>query len=93
MVIKDFIMSYENYGKIKCCAPCSMYSVLLEQKLIPDPFYGLNELEATKLSEKDCEFEAIFEVSDEILGRDYVELNFSGLDTICEIYLNGAFLD
>lgn len=93
MIIKDFTMSFENYGKIKCSAPCSMYSVLLEQKLIPDPFYGLNELELTKLSEKDCEFEAVFEVDNEILDRDYVELNFSGLDTICEIYLNGAFLD
>ena len=67
MIIENFRMYFDNYGALECKAPCSMYSVLLEHGLIEDPFYGINELEATKLSEKDCAFEGEFEITDKML--------------------------
>lgn len=71
-----------------CKAPCTMYGVLFENGVIDDPFYGLNELELTSLSDRDCVFEAEFEADYEMLAREYVELEFYGLDTLCNIILN-----
>jgi len=93
MKIRNWTMHYEGYPSLSCTAPCTMYSVLLEHKQIPDPFYGLNEREMQHLGEKDCTFEAVFPVSEEELKKDYTELTFHGLDTICHIYLNGVCLD
>lgn len=93
MYLTEWKMTYEQYKDLPCTAPCTMYGVLLEHKLTDDPFYGLNEREYAKLSEKDCIFESEFEVDEKMLENEYVELTFLGLDTICEITLNGTLLD
>lgn len=92
MLLNNWKMSYGEWTGLECSAPCSMYSVLLEKNLIKDPFYGLNELEITPLSNKDCTFECEFFADEEILKREYVELVFLGLDTLCQIYLNDNLL-
>lgn len=92
MIIRNWIMKYDNFEELKCTAPCSMYGVLYENGLIPNPFDGLNEQKLTTLSDKDCEFYAEF-TAEEILNKEYAELTFYGLDTICEIYLNGKLID
>ena len=86
-------MTFLDKKEIPATAPCSMYSVLLENGYIPDPFYGTNELELRHLSEHDCDFVTTFSVSAEEMSKDYHELTFYGLDTICEITLNGEVLD
>lgn len=93
MKLTNWKMTYEEHKNLECTAPCSMYSVLLDHKIIDNPFYGLNEREYMHLSEKDCRFECEFEVSEEMLTKEYLELTFLGLDTICEITLNGSLLD
>lgn len=40
----------------------------------------------------DCEFIADFVVDSTTANKEYCELVFHGLDTICEIFLNGRFL-
>ncbi len=92
MNITAWKMDYLAHTGLSCTAPCSMYSVLLEHGLIQDPFYGTNELESTKLSENDCTFYTEFTVESDTLQKDYVELEFYGLDTVCDIHLNGKFL-
>ncbi len=92
MLINKWKMFYDTYEPIDCVVPCTMYSVLIDNNLIADPYYQLNEQAATKLSEKDCVFEAEFELSEEQLEKEYNELCFSGLDTICRIILNGEVL-
>ncbi len=87
--IEGFVMVLEGYPNIPCTAPCSMYSVLLDNDLISNPFVGLNEAAATKLSELDCEFKSVFKVDETEIRSEYNELVFNGLDTIAEIYLNG----
>ena len=89
MNILNWTMYYDNFEPLSCQAPCTMYSVLLDHGKIPDPFCGLNERELQHLGEKDCTFESVFTVDAETLSRDFVELVFHGLDTICHIYLNG----
>ena len=76
MYLTDWRMNYEEHTGLACKAPCSMYGVLLDHGLIEDPFYGLNEQAATRLSDKDCVFETEFSV---VLGiptnqvQDYVK--------------------
>ncbi len=93
MKIQNWFFSYEGYEPLTCQAPCTMYSVLYDHKKIPDPFYGLNERELQYLSEKDCCFYTTIQADEALLARDYIELVFQGLDTICHIYLNGKLLD
>lgn len=93
MFINDWKMTFGDYKDLYCSVPCTMYSVLLEHKLIEDPFYGLNEEKATKLSEIDCTFESEFNIEASEIGREYAELTFLGLDTICSIRINGIEID
>ena len=85
MILNEWRMFYGAHKELACKAPCSMYSVLLDHGLIDDPFYGLNELKLTGLSDKDCAFETTFAVDDATLAREHVELVFLGLDTLCRI--------
>ena len=88
--IKKWKLTYQEHRDIPCDAPCSLYSVLLDNKLMEDPFYGLNEHKATALCEEPCSFSATFQVEQK---QGFMELVFEGLDTICDIFLNGEKLD
>lgn len=92
MQIKQWKLYYDAHGPLPCEAPCTMYSVLLDHQLIPDPYVGRNDQILTALADKDCTFLSEFTVDSEILDRDYVELTFYGLDTICTITLNNQVL-
>ena len=92
MLINNWKMNYGEYSGLECTAPCSMYSVLLQHGLIDDPFYGINELKLTELSDKDCSFCAEFYVDESTALEDHVELVFMGLDTLCKIYVNGVLI-
>ena len=92
MYLTNWKMSYDKHRDLSCKAPCTMYGVLLEKGIIDDPFYGLNEREYMHLADKGCKFECEFEVEAAVLSKEYVELTFLGLDTICEITLNGTNL-
>ena len=97
MVIKSFIDSWkmdtgEHYG-LDCSVPCDMYSVLENYGIISDPYYGTNEEKLCPLSYNDTVFYTSFTLDEKSLGCQYAELEFYGLDTLCEIYLNGILLD
>ena len=93
MLITDWFFSYPGYEPLPCQAPCTMFSVLYDHGKIPDPFFGLNEQTLQHLSRSDCSFTAVFPADETILAREYVELTFYGLDTLCRITLNGKKLD
>ncbi len=93
MILQNWYMDAGDWHAVPCVSPCSMYSVLKDAGLIPDPYYGTNEEELTPLSELDCTFSTTFEVTADTLAMDHVALIFHGLDTICDIDLNGARLD
>ena len=93
MQIENWCFHYEGYGDLECTAPCTMYSVLLDHQKIPDPFRGRNDQLLTALADRDCSFTSCFQVTEEMLRQDYLELSFQGLDTICDIYLNETLLD
>ena len=76
---------YECEGMI----PGSVYSFLLDKGLMEDPFYGMNELEALKLLDHEYTFSREFDFVPE--GHK-VLLRCEGLDTLCDLYINGVHL-
>lgn len=90
--INEWKMDYEQYRSIACTVPCSMYSVLIENNFIKDPFYGTNEHDATILSDNDCTFWTEIDITEAEYANENIDINFYGLDTICEIELNGTVI-
>ncbi|MBD5509034.1 MAG: glycoside hydrolase family 2 protein [Lachnospiraceae bacterium] len=81
-----------NGREIPATIPGSVYGNLLQQGLMPDPFYGMNELDALKLMENDFCFQTAFSLNGEQLAGDFLLLRFDGIDTLADIYLNGELL-
>ena len=81
-----------NGRKIPATIPGSVYGNLLQQGLMPDPFYGMNELDALKLMENDFCFQTAFSLTGEQLAGDFLLLRFDGIDTLADIYLNDILL-
>ena len=77
---------------IPATIPGSVYSCLLENSLMPDPYWRDNELDALKLMENDFLFTEHFVPEKEVLSSDRVILKFDGIDTIADITLNRTFL-
>ncbi|MBQ8161666.1 MAG: glycoside hydrolase family 2 protein [Clostridia bacterium] len=77
---------------IPCIVPGTVYGTLLEQGLMPDPFFRDQEDLALPLMEHDWVYERTFEPDDQLLAAIQVYLVFEGLDTVAEVSLNGQFL-
>jgi len=67
----------------------SVQEKLIDTGELPDPFYGMNEKQFRWIEKYTWEFISDFTISSDELGKDYVELQFPGIDTYAEIYLNG----
>ncbi len=90
---KDWKISVGGFSDVFTAdVPCSMYSVLLDKKLIPDPYVGMNEDEARELSRRSCVFEKYFTADSDILGSDRIMLRFNGIDTVSAVYFNSILL-
>ncbi|MDR3172989.1 MAG: glycoside hydrolase family 2 protein, partial [Treponema sp.] len=70
--------------------PGSVYSDLLVNKKMEDPFWRDNEDKAFALMEDDWEYAAAFDVSQRLLSNDNVLLRCEGLDTLAELYVNNV---
>ncbi len=78
--------SYDLQGTV----PGSLYTALMESKLIEDPFCGENEYKYIDISECDTVYERTFDLSPEQLDSEMLLLRFHGIDTIASIFVNGV---
>ncbi|HWC16786.1 MAG TPA: glycoside hydrolase family 2 protein [Terriglobales bacterium] len=62
---------------------------LLQNKIIPEPFYRENEKTLQWIGQEDWQYQSTFDVAASTLTRKHVELVFQGLDTYATVYLNG----
>lgn len=69
--------------------PGCVHTDLRRNDLIPDPFWGSNELDLQWIEETDWEYSTAFDVPAELLAHENVELVADGLDTLATITLNG----
>ncbi len=70
--------------------PGTIHTDLLKNDFISDPFYSDNELQLGWITECDWLYQTKFDFKGSI--KNNIDLVFEGLDTICEIYLNGIKL-
>jgi beta-mannosidase len=75
---------------IDAMVPGSVYNDLLTAGLIEDPFYRENEYEALEISKNDFEYFREFSVDGAMLSHDWVVLRCEGLDTLCDLFVNGS---
>jgi len=68
--------------------PGCVHTDLLANKKIEDPFYRLNEHKLQWIDKKDWEYKTEFLVDRQLLKHDRVALDFKGLDTYADIYVN-----
>ncbi|MDF2539773.1 MAG: beta-mannosidase [Herbinix sp.] len=70
--------------------PGSVYNDLLNAGKMKDPYFRDNEYEVLELSSYDYEYKRTFTVTKETLHHDMVLLRCEGLDTLCELFINGV---
>lgn len=69
--------------------PGNIFTDLLFNNLISDPFYGTVEHDVQWVSQKDWKYSLSFIPDEEMLGKEQIILCFDGLDTRADVYLNG----
>ena len=72
----------------KATVPGCVHSDLLRNKQIPEPYYRTNEKQLQWIDKKDWEYKTTFDVSEEVLSNENIDLVFKGLDTYADVYLN-----
>ncbi|MDR1617492.1 MAG: hypothetical protein LBS06_00405 [Treponema sp.] len=72
--------------------PGSVYHDLLVNKKMEDPFWRDNEDRAFALMEHDWEYVCVFRPDPAVLAGSRVLLHCDGLDTLADLYLNGALI-
>ncbi len=70
--------------------PGTIHTDLLDNGLIPDPFWRDNELVLQWIGEEDWTYRTTFQAPTELVENEALELVFHGLDTFAEVRLNGA---
>ena len=91
----DGVWDLENSEKsIETVAhiPGTVFEALLENKIIEDPFYGLNEQDMEWVYESDWEFRYEFDLKQEFLDHKKIILRLNGIDTFAEIYINDELI-
>jgi beta-mannosidase len=69
--------------------PGTVHTDLMTHHLIPDPYVGMNEKSVQWVDKKNWQYQTTFAVTKEMLQHDWLALDFKGLDTYADIYLNG----
>nr|MBC8146365.1 glycoside hydrolase family 2 protein [Bacteroidota bacterium] len=72
--------------------PGCVHTDLMNNGIIEDPFYRLNEHNLQWIDKKDWEYKTTFKIDKNVLKKDVVELNFKGLDTYAIVYLNSQLI-
>ncbi len=68
--------------------PGTVHTDLLNNKLIEDPFFRTNEQSLQWIDKVKWEYKCTFTASEELTGKEMINLIFNGLDTYAAVYLN-----
>ena len=73
--------------------PGNIYTDLMAAEVIQDPFKGTNETDVEWVARENWTYESdTFSVSPELLNKSHVVMRFEGLDTYCNVWLNGEHI-
>ncbi|MDR0363924.1 MAG: glycoside hydrolase family 2 protein [Bacteroidales bacterium] len=74
---------------IRATVPGSVHTDLINNKIVPDPYFRGNEDSVQWVSEKIWEYRKRFNANQMLQKYSQIELVFEGIDTHAEIFLNG----
>ncbi len=72
--------------------PGTVHTDLLNNKLIPNPFYGTNESKLQWIGKENWVYRTRFDIPDSIFKKRHISLTFNGLDTHATVTLNGKVI-
>lgn len=78
--------------KGKATVPGVIQTDLLANKQIKAPFFRTNERDLQWIDKKDWVYTTTFEISENEIKYNHLQLNFKGLDTYANVYLNDSLL-
>lgn len=90
--LNDWSLSGEKCGTLSANVPGDISYDLYSCGAILDPYYGLNHLDESWIINSDFVYRTEFDTDDEMLREDEIILEFEGIDTFSEIYLNDTLL-
>ena len=83
----DKVMTDDWYN---ATVPGTVLRTLVDQGVYPDPYYGLNNLAIPEdLCRKDWWYRCSFELSEDMLSNETLELLFNGINYKADIWFNG----
>ncbi|MCG6188727.1 beta-mannosidase [Maribellus maritimus] len=74
---------------LSATVPGTVHTDLMAHGKIEDPFYRLNEHDVQWVDKADWEYKTTFTADKDLLARDKIELDFEGLDTYADVFVNG----
>ena len=70
--------------------PGCVHTDLLKNSKIEDPFYRLNEHNVQWIDKVNWEYKTSFNIDPDAINRDRIALDFKGLDTYADVFVNGT---
>jgi beta-mannosidase len=72
--------------------PGTVHTDLLHNGKIDDPYFGNNSEKQQWIENEDWEYKFSFEVGANIITKDRIFIDFKGLDTFADVYLNDSLI-
>lgn len=69
--------------------PGVVHTDLMDNEIIEDPFFRINERSVQWIDKEDWMYETVFDTDKATLDKSNIRLHFMGLDTYVHVYLNG----
>ena len=92
LVLKENWSLLYQGKKLSAKVPGDIALDLYNNREIKDPYYGMNHKDLHFIRDNDFTYENEFFLGEELLSAEELLLEFDGIDTFAEIYLNGTFL-
>lgn len=77
---------------MKASVPGCVHTDLIDNGKIEDPFYRLNEHNLQWIDKVNWEYKTTFTIDEATFSNNRIALDFKGLDTYADVYVNGKLL-
>jgi len=82
---------FSQVGKdnwLTATVPGTVHTDLFDNGAIENPFYRLNEKDQQWIDKTDWEYKTEFELTNDLMAKNHLEMVFNGLDTYADVFLN-----
>lgn len=88
-LVAPFCTYFLKHQSIPCTLPGDIHTALIEQELIPDPYWGTNELDIQWVGQQDWVLSKDITCTQDVLNTGSPILTLTMADTVISILING----